>query len=159
MKREAIFSSIVAVFVVVICAALPARADLLVLDSAGNEIANLSSADIAGLPQTSLSVENEHENGMNEYTGPLAREVLAAVGGSDAAEVALTAINDYSVVVPVSDFLDYPVLFATHMNGVALSPRDKGPIWLMYPLSDYPELQNEVINGRMIWQLVRMELR
>ena len=139
--------------------AFPAAADLVIVDSAGDEIVTLTDADLAAMPQASLSVEHEHEDGLNEYSGPLARDVLALVGAGDDGEVVLAAINDYAVTIPAEDFFNYPVLFATHMNGEALSPREKGPIWVMYPSTDFPELQNEIINGRMIWQLVRMELK
>ena len=44
-------------------------------------------------------------------------------------------------------------------NGERLSRRDKGPIWLIYPLDDHEELKDPVYTIRLIWQLTAMELR
>ena len=41
------------------------------------------------------------------------------------------------------------------MNGKAMSIRDKGPIFLLYPFSDDPSLNNEVIQNRSVWQISR----
>jgi len=67
------------------------------------------------------------------------------------------AVNDYSVTVPFSDLEKYEVVLATEMNGERLSVRNRGPIWLMYPLDGHRELRGSVYNDRLIWQLVRIE--
>ena len=48
------------------------------------------------------------------------------------------------------------MIFATHMNGARLSLRDKGPIWVMYPISEQEELQDPSTNAKLIWRLVRV---
>ena len=58
-----------------------------------------------------------------------------------------------------SGVTDYDVILAMWANGVRLSRRDKGPIWLMYPLDDHPELSEAKYSSRLVWQLVRMELK
>jgi len=73
--------------------------------------------------------------------------------------VTATAANDYSVEIPVSDFLDYDVILAITMDGERLTLRDKGPLWIVYPRDDHPELSSPLINSRWIWQLVALELK
>ena len=51
------------------------------------------------------------------------------------------------------------MILAMQADGTRLSIRDKGPIWLMYPVDDFPELQDPKYNLRLIWQLTVMELR
>ncbi len=51
------------------------------------------------------------------------------------------------------------MILALRTNGARLTIRDKGPIWLMYPLDDHAELRDPVYNSRLIWQLTTMELR
>jgi hypothetical protein len=34
--------------------------------------------------------------------------------------------------------------------------REKGPLWLMYPFSDVPELSDGIFKSRIIWQLVEV---
>jgi hypothetical protein len=78
--------------------------------------------------------------------------VLEAVRARGRTVVA-SALNDYLIEIPVSDFQDYPVLFALKMNGRELTVRDRGPIWIVYPRDDFPELRNERVNARWVWHL------
>jgi len=57
------------------------------------------------------------------------------------------------VQVPVSDAEQYRVILARTINGKSLSIRDKGPLFLIYPFDQYPELQNKLYYGRAIWQI------
>ena len=40
-----------------------------------------------------------------------------------------------------------------------LTVRQRGPLWVIYPWSDQPNLQNEVYYSRSIWQLKALEVR
>jgi hypothetical protein len=59
----------------------------------------------------------------------------------------------------MADFERYPVILAMKMNGEVLHTRSKGPLWVIYPWSDRPELRNEVVYGRSIWQIKGMVIR
>jgi hypothetical protein len=118
----------------------------------------LDAAAIAALPQYTLRTSNEFVDGVAEFRGPLARDVVAVIGRGSARIAKLTAANDYSVEIDLSEFERYEVIFATSMNGQPLSRRDKGPIWVIYPMDQYEELQDPSYNNRLIWQLVRVEL-
>jgi hypothetical protein len=112
---------------------------------------------LAELPQTTIVTENEFSDGPVTYRGPLIRDVLAHLGLDQAETVRFTAANDYYVDIPTSDFRRYNVILAIEADGNRLSRREKGPIWVMYPISDHPELQDPVYNTRLIWQVVRIE--
>ncbi|MGN5136967.1 molybdopterin-dependent oxidoreductase [Aeromonas sp. 164P] len=86
------------------------------------------------------------------FSGPLLQDVLAKVGAAGK-QLTITALNDYSVQVPVSDAEQYQVILARTINGKSLSIRDKGPLFLIYPFDQYPELQNKLYYGRAIWQI------
>ncbi len=105
-----------------------------------------------------LSTSSFWTDGVVEYEGVLAKDVLAAVGAYGT-EITATALNDYTVEIPVSDFKKYGVLFALKMNGKTLTARDKGPIWPIYPRDDYPELQNRAADKKWIYMLSTMEIR
>jgi hypothetical protein len=49
-------------------------------------------------------------------------------------------------------------ILALKRDGETLSRRDKGPIWIVYPRDDFPELQLETINARWVWQLIELEV-
>ncbi len=109
-------------------------------------------AQLEALPQATLRTETPWTDGLVEFRGPLARTVLAAVGARGE-RVRASAINDYTVEIPVADFESYPVIFAVRMDGKPMRVRDRGPIWVIYPWSDRAELNTDVYHGRAIWQL------
>jgi hypothetical protein len=74
-----------------------------------------------------------------EFEGVPAGRVLDAVGAEGTVAMAL-ARNDYSVEIPVELLREYPVILAMSMNGERLRLRNKGPLWIVMPWSDYPEL-------------------
>ena len=113
---------------------------------------------LRAMPQVTIRTRTEFTDGLVEFRGPLARDVLAAANLGDAKTAHLVASNDYALDVPVSDFTNYDVILAMEANGTKLSRRDKGPIWLMYPLDDHPELQDPAYTIRLVWQLVTVEL-
>lgn len=119
----------------------------------------LSESDMLALPQVTITTENEFIDGMAEFSGPLARDVVAMLGQGDFDTVTLKAANDYSVEVPLDDFLQYDVIFAMFQNGERLSSRDKGPMWVIYPMSDHKELRDRIFNDRLIWQLIAISVK
>jgi hypothetical protein len=133
-----------------------AGADLELI-SADRTTLGLSLEALAALPQTTVVTENEFANGKVAYRGPLMRDVLARLGLDAVEQVRLTAANDYFVDIPTEDFRAYDAILALEADGKRLSRRDKGPLWLMYPISDHAELNDAVYLRRLIWQVVRIE--
>ncbi len=125
--------------------------------SADGQALDLSLEDLELLPQTIVATENEFSDGVVSYRGPLVRDVLALAGLEALDEVRFTAANDYFVDIPTSDFTDYDTILAMEANGERLSRREKGPLWLMYPISDHSELRDPIYMRRLIWQVVRVE--
>lgn len=115
--------------------------------------------ELLALPQVTVRTNSEFTDEVVEYEGPLARDVVELVGAHGATTAHLVAANDYAVDIPLEEFFEYDVILALYADGKRLSRRDKGPIWLMYPLDDHSELQDPLYNVRLIWQLTTMELR
>ena len=84
-------------------------------------------------------------------------EVLAVPG--DITELAMTALNDYHVVIPVVDVRTWPVIIALKRDGQYMSVRNKGPLWVVYPRHAFPELAQAKHNSKWIWQLKEMVIR
>lgn len=125
--------------------------------SRGETVVSLSLADLEAMPQHRLITSNEFIDGEVTYVGPLARDVLARIDLDGVELLRFTALNDYYIDVPVSDLERYDVIFAMEADGQRLSRRDKGPLWLMYPISTHPELSDPIYNARLIWQVVEVE--
>lgn len=97
-------------------------------------------------------------DGVQVFTGVLARTLFKRLGAQGTSVVA-TALNDYTVTIPMDDFQNYDVLLATEMNGEEMRVSDKGPIWIVYPRDDHPELQERRISERWVWQLKALEVQ
>ncbi len=131
---------------------------LTVINSVNGSEVTLTDEELMALAHATVNTENEFVDGMTAFSGPLGRDVLALVG-EGGSMVVLTAVNDYAVEVPIEDFVNYDVVFAMSADGERFSRRDKGPIWVVYPMSDFAELQDPVYNARLIWQLVKVEIK
>jgi hypothetical protein len=87
---------------------------------------------------------------------PLAR-LLEAVG-AEGDTLRAVALNDYAVTLPREDATRHGAFLATRQDGVPIRIRDRGPIWLLYPWSERPELDTPVYRERAIWQLRQIDV-
>ena len=122
-----------------------------------NGRADFDMAMLERLPQRSLRVETPWYGGARRFSGPLLRDVLAAAGAKGST-LRLIALNDYSVDMPFDDAQRYDVILARELDGKAMSVREKGPLFVMYPFEAQPQLRNAVYFGRCVWQLRSIEL-
>jgi hypothetical protein len=93
-----------------------------------------------------------------EFEGVLARRLMGAVRAKGT-EVDALALNDYQQTIPLEDFDRYDVLLATRVNGELMRVRDKGPIWIVYPWSAHPELDDFATREKSVWQLSALHVR
>lgn len=112
---------------------------------------------LQALPQHETITATPWHDHVVSFTGPLGRELLAAVG-AEGQQLRVTALNDYSAIVPVDDLQGYDVIFATHMDGERLRVRDHGPLFIIYPFDQHPHLLNEEILTRSVWQIHHIEV-
>lgn len=150
---------------IVLCAVAPSHvwsAPLLTINGAnemGEQVSiELSAEDFADMEQVTVETANDYVDGVASFSGPLLRSVLSDLDFGPDSSLNVTASNDYMTTVPAQEILDYDVILATKMNGVDLSLRDRGPIWIIYPMSDNPELQDAKYNDRLVWQLIRVDV-
>lgn len=97
-------------------------------------------------------------SGVQQFTGvPLS--VILEDAGVTSGTIKATAINDYAVEIPFADIAssDWPIV-AYELNGEAMSVRDKGPLWIVYPYDTDPAYRSEVAYSRSIWQLNRLDV-
>lgn len=114
-------------------------------------------AMLKALPGRSGEMETPWTEGRTRFDGPLLRSLLEAVG-AHGKTLRITALNDYSAEVPMEDATDYDTMLAVAMNGEAMSVRDKGPIFMVYPFDINPELYNEKYFSRSVWQIKAIEV-
>jgi hypothetical protein len=129
-----------------------------VTEPGGDHTIRFDLAMLQALGITTLRTSTAWTTGEMEFEGVLARDLLEAVG-ADGREVVATALNDFVATIPVEELYRYPVLFAFKMNGEYLKVRDKGPLWIVYPRDQYPELRNSMVDKKWVWQLAEIEIR
>lgn len=113
---------------------------------------------LMAMPPVSFSTTTIWTEGTPAFTGVPLKALLDAVGAKGT-EIAATALNDYTVTIPVESITDDAPIVAYHIDGEAFSRRDKGPLWIVYPYDSDPAFQNELIYGRSIWQLNRLTVK
>lgn len=114
--------------------------------------ADLDRAMLEGLGLATLVTHTPWTDGPREFTGiPFARllDHLEASGEKAVAR----ALNDYVVAIPLADIRRKRAFVALDMDGKALSIRDKGPIWVVFPWDENPALDDQATKHQSIWQL------
>jgi len=125
---------------------------LTIFDQSGKKH-SLTREQLLSLPQHEISTELPWIEGQSSYSGVDLNEVLKSIDVSMSKHVTLVALNDYKISVPNEDFEKYKPIIAIKQDGEFMSVRDKGPFWLIYPLSSKPDINNTDFHAKMIWQI------
>ena len=110
------------------------------------------------LPQTSFSTQTPWYPQARKFTGPLLRELLAAVGGHGS-QLRAIALNDYHVDIPLDDIRRHDVLLARLLDDKPMAVRDKGPLFIIYPFDRDASLRNALYYSRCAWQLKAIKVQ
>jgi hypothetical protein len=114
-------------------------------------------AALSALPATNFETSTVWTNGVSSFTGVSLQNLALELGVNDGWFLA-TAINDYTVKIPLSDAVEGGPIIAYLKDGDEMSIRDKGPLWVIYPYDLNIDYRSEVIFSRSIWQLNRLEI-
>jgi hypothetical protein len=123
----------------------------------GDGLARFDRAMLQDLQQGTITTATPWFEAAHDFSGPLGMALLDAVG-AQGANLRVIALNDYAATVPTSDLRDLGVVLATRLDGQVMSVRDKGPLFLIYPFDDNPDLFDEVYFGRSVWQIARIDV-
>ena len=121
----------------------------------GKAVFDLASLEKLGV--VSFQTTSPWYNGRTTFTGIPMQKLMDYVGAKGSI-VTVTALNDYTTVLPLSDFKKYNVILALKVNGEYLRIRDKGPTFIVYPYDSMPELNNQIFYSRSAWQVSRMNI-
>lgn len=109
------------------------------------------------LPQHTFTTKTPWDNTPVTFSGPLLRDVLAAVK-ANGSQIKAVALNDYRITIPLEDSRKFNLLLAHHLNGEPIPVRTKGPLFIVYPFDSAKELQSKTYYERSIWQLKALEV-
>lgn len=110
------------------------------------------------LPQHTFSTKTPWYPDAVTFTGPLLRDVLAAVGAKGT-NITAVALNDYKTEIPFDDANRHDVIIARRMNNRAMPVREKGPLFIVFPFDAKAELRTELYYNRAAWQLNALRIK
>jgi hypothetical protein len=143
---------------------VPAPADQTILTVTGaiavsnvGDTLQFDRAALEALDTTTIKTSTIWTDGVHVFQG-VSLKVLTDLLGVTSGTILATAINDYTIEIPVSDAVTGGPVIAYLMDGEPMSVREKGPLWVVYPYDSNGDYRSEVVYSRSIWQLDRLEI-
>lgn len=136
---------------------------LLTLQAADGRQAVLDRAALEALPQHEFSTETQWTWEEQRYSGPLLSDVLDLAGlpgPTSGGVIELVADDGYHSRIELGEAAQYfaptyPII-ATRINGAPFPLEENGPLWVMFPYDEHPELDIEAVHHMTVWQLLQI---
>ncbi|MGQ4879776.1 molybdopterin-dependent oxidoreductase [Billgrantia sp. LNSP4103-1] len=140
-------------------AALPAPEGEVLLRVTGNiehpnvgDELHLDREQMMSLSPHVIETSTPWTEGVGRFEGPLFRAVLETAG-VNSESVRVQSLNEYEIEIPLSDLQEYEVILAIERDGEPIAVRDLGPVFVLYPFDEHPDLLNETIRHRSVWHV------
>lgn len=164
-SRLAVFSAFIPVALAAPVAAelaAPSGDVILTIEGAISETNTATGAafDLAmlqALPTSGFDTTTNWSDRKSRFDGVPLKALLDAVGATGGT-ITATALNNYSIQIPLDAIDDAVPIVAYHIDGEPFSRRDKGPLWIVFPYDDGSEYQTELVYGWSIWQLAGLKV-
>ncbi|MBC2836815.1 molybdopterin-dependent oxidoreductase [Gemmobacter straminiformis] len=121
------------------------------------DAAEFDLAMLQALDPVTVTTSTIWTDGVQEFRGVSLERLMKEVGATGGM-IAASALNDYTVQIPMTDAVEGGAVLAFEANGAELSVRDKGPLWVIYPYDSSKDYQSEVVYARSIWQVAKMDI-
>jgi hypothetical protein len=110
---------------------------------------------LRAFPPVKIKTTTPWTEGVTEFEG-VSMEALFNSVGATGKSIKAAALNDYIATVDAATIISSGAILAYRMNGADISVRDKGPLWIMFPFDQKPQLKAETIYSQSVWQLRKM---
>jgi hypothetical protein len=110
---------------------------------------------LESLGVTSFSTMTPWYNEKVIFEGVSMARLLEAVGARGSA-VSVSALNDYTTEIPISDFSTHQVILAIKRDGAYMPIKDKGPLFIVYNYDSDPQLKHQRFYSRSAWQVAKI---
>src|SRR5690625_217458 len=124
--------------------------------NSGDEL-HLNREQLMAIDTQVIETSTPWTEGVNRFEGPLFRRVLEAAGARGE-RVRVRTLNDYTVDISLSELQQYDVILVLQQDGVPLEVRELGPVFVLYPFADHPELFNQSVRHRSAWHVISVEV-
>ncbi|WP_168880018.1 oxidoreductase [Rhizobium sp. P28RR-XV] len=117
----------------------------------------MSEREFLGLPQSTVTTSTAWTPN-SDFAGPLLSKVLSEVDAKGT-KLRLIALDNFSVEVDADYLEKYGTILAVSKNGVRLTIRDFGPVFVMFPRDSFKEqLDTPAAASYLVWQLCGIEV-
>lgn len=161
VRLRVVRSAVLAIAFLVASLAAPQANAPVVLDVTGAVQGGRASFDLAALDalaQARIVTTTPWTKGATTFEGVDGAAFLKAIGATGKT-IKARALNDYTVEIPVEDFLTRGAIIATRVDGERIPVRTNGPLWVMYPFDSDPSLKTKTFTYRAIWQLRAIDVQ
>lgn len=124
----------------------------LTLTRADGVAVRLSLKQLMEMPATEFSTSTPWTTGVQKFKGVDFAYLLRAYN-IDSDAVWVSALNDYSVLVPTEVLRTDGAILAYHLNDAEMSVRDKGPFWVVFPYDSGARYQTDTHWSYSVWQV------
>lgn len=118
----------------------------------------LEMKDLQSMPMTSYTTNLPWLKGEAKFTGITVSDLFNSLNIELPDVITVRGLNDYSVDILKSDIEQYQPIIAFLKDGKEMPVRYKGPYWLIYSLSQFPEINTASYHAQMVWQIEKIEL-
>ncbi|MDX2100283.1 MAG: molybdopterin-dependent oxidoreductase [Leptolyngbyaceae cyanobacterium bins.59] len=120
-----------------------------------SELQSLATARL----RTQLPPPSPGGNTVYEFRGVPVRTLLQRTGLKPGVQsVTFVAYDGYRAVVPVTDLERYSILLATERDQNPIPRADGGPLYLVFPFTDVPEIRNRYPGSRWVFYVTHLIL-
>ena len=125
--------------------------------NSANNAYEMSEREFLALPTSTVTTSTQWTP-KSDFAGPLLSKVLDEADAKGK-KLRLVALDDFSVEVDADYLEKYGTILATSKDGVRLTIRDFGPIFVMYPRDSFrEELDTPAATSYLVWQLCGIEV-
>lgn len=108
---------------------------------------------------TKQSVTDPWVKQKGEYTGVTLQKILEITKAEGATTLTLVCKDGMKVDVAAEDVLKYPIMLAFELNGKPIDEKGGGPVKVVYPYDDYPELKQKYTPDQWAWYVEKVEIK
>lgn len=108
--------------------------------------------DLERMEQVRIRTATPWHEGVQTFEGVLLSDLMRQAGAGGQ-KVRVTALNKYVTEIPLDDFAAHGPILALKRDGRYMEIKDKGPLFIIYPFDERPELKTERYFGRAVWQV------
>ncbi len=115
-------------------------------------------AMLKAMPQHEVATTTPWDEGLRRFSGVRISDLFEAVGAESSTFLA-RGVDDYQAEFSGVDVDKYPVIVALEEDGAPISVRNLGPLRIIFPFDDHPELLTNNNKAIAVWQLIHMTVR